>query len=105
MPSLFQQIQAGALWDFHGGVHPPVRKSQTNSKPVANMPLPDRLYVPVRQHIGVSGQLLVNAGERVLKGQALTFADKLNGGTGSCANIRHRHRHYRAHQPTPISLA
>lgn len=75
MPSLFQQIQAGALWDFHGGVHPPVRKSQTSSKPVAIMPLTERLYVPVRQHIGVSGQYLVNPGERVLKGQALTFAD------------------------------
>lgn len=75
MPSLFQQIQAGALWDFHGGIHPPVRKAQTSRKPIALMPLPDRLYVPVRQHIGVPGQLLVNPGERVLKGQALTSAD------------------------------
>ena len=75
MPSLFQQIQAGVLWDFHGGVHPPVRKSQTNSKPITNLPLPDRLYLPVRQHIGVSGQILVKIGERVLKGQALTLAD------------------------------
>ncbi|GHG67089.1 electron transport complex subunit C [Alishewanella longhuensis] len=75
MPSLFQQIQAGALWDFHGGVHPPVRKTQTSSKPIANLPLPDRLYLPVRQHIGVAGQLSITTGERVLKGQALTFAD------------------------------
>ena len=75
MPSLFKQIQAGAIWDFHGGIHPPSRKQNTSQKPVAVMPLPDRLYIPLRQHIGVAGQLLVKAGERVLKGQPLTNAD------------------------------
>ncbi|QBL09154.1 electron transport complex subunit RsxC [Rheinheimera sp. D18] len=75
MPSLFKQIQAGVLWDFHGGIHPPTRKQLSNQKPIAVMPLPDRLYIPLRQHIGVAGQLLVRAGERVLKGQQLTSAD------------------------------
>ncbi|MCB5225957.1 electron transport complex subunit RsxC [Alishewanella sp. 16-MA] len=75
MPSLFQQIQAGALWDFHGGVHPPTRKAVTSEKPIISMSLPERLYIPLRQHIGVAGQLLVGVGERVLKGQALTAAD------------------------------
>ncbi|WP_445768504.1 electron transport complex subunit RsxC [Rheinheimera sp.] len=75
MPGLFQQIKAGKLWDFHGGIHPPGRKQQTNQKPIAVLPLPDRLYIPLRQHIGVAGQLLVRAGEQVLKGQPLTRAD------------------------------
>jgi len=75
VPSLFQQIQAGTLWDFHGGIHPPVRKSITSRKPIALMPLPNRLYVPFRQHIGVSGHILVAQGQYVLKGQALTSAD------------------------------
>jgi Na+-translocating ferredoxin:NAD+ oxidoreductase subunit C len=75
MPSLFKQIQAGTLWDFHGGIHPPVRKQQTSQRPVAVLPLPDRLYIPLRQHIGVAGQLIVRVGERVLKGQPLTTAD------------------------------
>ena len=75
MPSLFKQIQAGAIWNFHGGIHPPSRKQNTSQKPVAVMPLPDRLYIPLRQHIGVAGQLLVKTGERVLKGQPLTSAD------------------------------
>ncbi|HEY0923579.1 electron transport complex subunit RsxC [Rheinheimera pacifica] len=75
MPGLFQQIQAGKLWDFHGGIHPPGRKEQTNQKPIAVLPIPDRLYLPLRQHIGVAGQLLVRVGERVLKGQQLTGAD------------------------------
>lgn len=75
MPSLFQQIQAGTLWDFHGGVHPPARKEKTSRKPIALMPMPERLYIPLRQHIGVAGRIQVQAGDRVLKGQALTFAD------------------------------
>ncbi len=75
MPSLFKQIQAGMVWNFHGGVHPPARKQQTSQKPIAVMPLPERLYIPLRQHIGVAGQLLVKVGERVLKGQPLTNAD------------------------------
>ncbi len=75
MPSLFQQIQAGKLWDFHGGVHPPARKAQTAQKPIAVANLPDRLYIPVRQHIGVPGTLLVSVGQHVLKGQPLTSAD------------------------------
>lgn len=75
MPTLFQQIQAGTLWDFHGGIHPPTRKTLTNRKPIGMLPLPERLYLPLRQHIGVAGQPLVMTGERVLKGQALTNAD------------------------------
>lgn len=75
MPSLFEQIKAGTLWDFHGGIHPPTRKSQTSSRPIAVLPLPQRLYIPLRQHIGVPGTLLVNVGQQVLKGQALTHAD------------------------------
>lgn len=75
MPTLFQQIQAGTLWDFHGGIHPPTRKAQTNAKPLAQMPLPDRLYLPVRQHIGVAGPLRVQVGQHVFKGQQLTSAD------------------------------
>ncbi|SNY44032.1 electron transport complex protein RnfC [Arsukibacterium tuosuense] len=75
MPSLFQQIQAGKLWDFHGGVHPPTRKAQTAQKPIGMLPLPDRLYIPLRQHIGVAGHILVSSGQHVLKGQPLTSAD------------------------------
>ncbi len=75
MPTLFQQIQAGKIWDFHGGIHPPSRKERTNQKPVALLDIPDRLYIPLRQHIGVAGKVQVKVGERVLKGQALTRAD------------------------------
>ncbi len=75
MASLFQQIKAGTLWDFHGGIHPPARKTQTSQKPIAHLPMPERLYLPLRQHIGVAGALLVQPGDYVLKGQALTAAN------------------------------
>ncbi|OBP15301.1 electron transport complex subunit RsxC [Rheinheimera sp. SA_1] len=75
MQSLFQQIKAGQLWDFHGGIHPPARKQHTSQKPIGRLALPDRLYVPLRQHIGVPGALLVAVGQHVLKGQPLTFAN------------------------------
>jgi electron transport complex protein RnfC len=75
LPTLFQHIQAGKVWDFHGGIHPPSRKERTNQKPVALLDIPDRLYIPLRQHIGVAGKVLVKVGDRVLKGQALTQAD------------------------------
>jgi electron transport complex protein RnfC len=73
--SLFQQIKAGQLWDFHGGIHPPARKLQTQQKPIGRISLPERLYVPIRQHIGVAGTLLVEPGDYVLKGQPLTYAN------------------------------
>ncbi len=75
MPSLFQQIKSGQLWDFHGGIHPPARKKLTSRVAVGHIALPERLYIPLRQHIGVAGKLLVKAGDTVLKGQALTAAD------------------------------
>ena len=75
MASLFQQIKSGMLWDFHGGIHPPARKTQTSQKPLGRLNLPERLYIPLRQHIGVAGKLLVQAGDYVLKGQPLTAAD------------------------------
>ncbi len=75
MPSLFQQIKSGQLWDFHGGIHPPARKKLTSQVAIGQIALPERLYIPLRQHIGVAGKLLVKAGDTVLKGQALTAAD------------------------------
>ncbi|WP_105190675.1 electron transport complex subunit RsxC [Pseudoalteromonas sp. T1lg48] len=72
MDSLLARISRGQLWPSPGGVHPPVNKSQSNSLPIHILPLPPRLVLPVKQHIGAQGHLLVNVHEQVLKGQALT---------------------------------
>lgn len=75
MQSLFEQIAAGQLWRFPGGIHPPTRKAELSKKPIASLPLPDKLYIPLRQHIGVAGHCLVQKGDHVMKGQPLTLAD------------------------------
>nr|WP_290444402.1 electron transport complex subunit RsxC [Pseudoalteromonas sp. XMcav2-N] len=60
------------MWQFPGGIHPPEQKSVSNQASIGRIPLPDYLVLPLKQHIGANGQLLVNKGDSVLKGQALT---------------------------------
>lgn len=66
------EIEAGKLWRFPGGVHPPERKSQANITPIARMSVPPRLLIPLKQHIGQAGTVLVKSGDKVMKGQALS---------------------------------
>ncbi|MGE5028084.1 MAG: electron transport complex subunit RsxC [Betaproteobacteria bacterium] len=64
-----------ALHKFHGGVHPPEHKVESNRRPIASVPLPRRLVVPLRQHIGTPARPVVKAGDHVLKGQMIGAAD------------------------------
>ena len=76
MPTSFQDIidklDANELWDFPGGVHPPQFKQLSNQQAIETLPLPKRLYIPAKQHIGVEGHIIVQVGQHVLKGQALS---------------------------------
>ena len=76
MQSLLERIKAGTLWDFHGGIHPPENKDQSSLTPVVDAGLPPQLIIPVRQHAGPAGDLLVRVGDKVKKGQPLTRHDK-----------------------------
>ncbi|MFM5667945.1 electron transport complex subunit RsxC [Aeromonas hydrophila] len=76
MQSLLERIKAGTLWDFHGGIHPPENKDQSSLTPVVDAGLPPQLIIPVRQHAGPAGDLLVRVGDQVKKGQPLTRHDK-----------------------------
>ncbi|MDM5073302.1 electron transport complex subunit RsxC [Aeromonas bestiarum] len=76
MQSLLERIKAGTLWDFHGGIHPPENKDQSSLTPVVDAGLPPQLIIPVRQHAGPAGDLLVQVGDKVKKGQPLTRYDK-----------------------------
>ena len=67
-----KEIEDGKLWRFAGGIHPPERKALANQRPIARMPIPKQLYIPLKQHIGQPGNLLVSVGDVVLKGQPLT---------------------------------
>lgn len=63
------------LFTFKGGVHPPEHKSESNARPVHASPLPAKLVIPLRQHIGNPAKPVVSVGDRVLKGQMIGAAD------------------------------
>ena len=62
------------LHHFHGGLHLPDNKAQSLREPVAPAGIPERLYLPLQQHIGAIAAPVVAVGERVLKGQVLAAA-------------------------------
>ena len=75
MLSLVEQIKNGALWDFPGGIHPPENKTQSTSTELVSASIPNEIVIPVKQHIGKPGLMLVNVGDEVKKGQPLTRYD------------------------------
>lgn len=72
MEPIIERINQNKFWHFHGGIHPPEQKTLTSSKPIKKLPLPKQLIIPLQQHIGRQGDLLINVGDKVLKGQPLT---------------------------------
>lgn len=63
------------VFKFHGGVHPPEHKLESAGRPIVRVPLPKRLVLPLRQHIGNVPVVRVAVGEQVLKGQLLAEAN------------------------------
>jgi len=66
----FHQLDSIALYQFHGGIHPPENKLPAAAEPLLNAGVPKRLHLP----LPVSGSALkihVQVGDRVLKGQLL----------------------------------
>jgi electron transport complex protein RnfC len=72
---IIERISLNQLWDFPGGVHPPQQKTLSNQSNIEHLQAEKTYYVPVKQHIGVEGKLLVCEGDKVLKGQALTTSE------------------------------
>lgn len=72
MLNIFNRFKKDRIWDFDGGIHPPEMKTQSNGTPLRQVPLPSRLAIPLKQHIGAEGELCVKPGDYVLRGQPLT---------------------------------
>jgi len=66
------------LWTFHGGVHPPFHKDDSNQLASKFAGIPEQLILPMRQHIGKDAIPVVAIGDTVFKGQIIAEAD-ING--------------------------
>ena len=67
------------LFKFNGGVTPAYHKAESTGLPIASFaalaPLPAELVIPLHQSIGGPPRPLVEAGDKVLKGQRIGAAD------------------------------
>ncbi|HSI25325.1 MAG TPA: electron transport complex subunit RsxC, partial [Methylotenera sp.] len=66
---------AKEIFPFHGGVHPPENKAQSSQLPIGQLSLPEKLVLPLRQHVGNIPKVKVSIGEHVLKGQLIAEAE------------------------------
>jgi electron transport complex protein RnfC len=62
------------IWTIPGGIHPPENKAQSLHEPIAPAGLPDRLVLPLSQHLGAPAEPVVEVGDVVLKGQIVAKA-------------------------------
>ena len=60
------------LYRFPGGLKLRHHKKMACERPLERLPTPERLYLPLKQHQGSTGELLVEVGQQVQKGQPLT---------------------------------
>ena len=61
---------------FKGGAHPPEEKKWTEHKAIENVPLPERVVIPLQQHIGAPAEPVVEKGQEVKTGEALSKTTK-----------------------------
>ncbi len=59
------------LFKFRGGVHPTENKQATAGSKISTVPLADRLFIPLQQHIGAPAEPIIKRGDKVVKGQLL----------------------------------
>lgn len=56
---------------FKGGVHPDDKKLNTKDIAIKELPVPERIILPISQHIGAPNVLIVDKGDRVKMGQCI----------------------------------
>lgn len=65
---------------FTGGVHPPYNKELTESSKIQTGKIPEKVIIPLSQHIGLPCEPLVEVGDRVKKGQKIGEAPRSENG-------------------------
>jgi Na+-translocating ferredoxin:NAD+ oxidoreductase subunit C len=73
--NIFKQTLGLGSIAVTGGVHPPEHKQESTTRAISQLPLPKRLVLPLRQHVGNLPKVLVAVGDKVLKGQLLAEAE------------------------------
>jgi len=66
-----QPSSTASLSQFHGGLKLEGHKQLSTCTPIATLPAQSRYIIPVLQHIGQAGEIMVKVGEQVSKGQML----------------------------------
>ncbi|MGN1280320.1 MAG: electron transport complex subunit RsxC [Succinivibrio sp.] len=69
--SQLEKITKSRIWKFFGGIKPNEHKD-TSSCPIEELKLPSIICLPIDRHLGRNGEILVNVGDHVKKGQPLT---------------------------------
>ena len=73
--NIFKQSLGLGSIAVNGGVHPPEHKQESTTQAIGQLPLPKRLVLPLRQHVGNLPKVLVGVGDKVLKGQLIAEAE------------------------------
>ncbi|WP_295354135.1 electron transport complex subunit RsxC [uncultured Succinivibrio sp.] len=68
-----QKIIKAKIWKFFGGIKPKEMKDTSESR-IEDLGLPSIICLPIDRHLGKEGEILVNVGDHVKKGQPLTKA-------------------------------
>jgi len=68
------------LYRFHGGLRLRHNKKVSCELPVASVPLPERLFVPLLQHAGPEARATVEPGQAVLRGESIGCFRHLGAG-------------------------
>ena len=67
------------LGTFHGGVHPPFHKDDSNKPAIKFAGIPKQLVLPLRQQLGSDAEPCVAVGEHVYKGQLIAHLNHHEG--------------------------
>jgi len=63
------------LWSFPGGLHLPGHKEISTRQAIGKNFIPSKLILPLQQHIGEPSEVIIETGDRVLKGQVIARAN------------------------------
>ena len=72
-----QYIKLVDTGSFPGGIHPVQHKAESNSSPIATLPVPTTLWLPLAMHLGTPAEPIVQIGDRVFKGELIAAAKGL----------------------------